>query len=151
MRHPGKGVNGIGLQRRYQMADSLTITSSQVKANIDVTVFNLAGTLDAAGEDTLCQQAREAFDDGAKFLLLDLQNLEYLSSAGLRAFHRVFKMCTPKEEIEQAREKNEPYKSPYFKLAGASPSVYSVLNLAGFLHSIPFYPTAEDAIKSFSI
>ena len=132
------------------MAATLSITSSQVQGQTDASVFHLSGTLDASGEDTLCDQARQVFEGGAKSLLLDLQNLEYLSSAGLRAFHTIFKMCTPKEEIIQAREKNEPYKSPYFKLAGASPGVYSVLNLAGFLHNIAFYPTMEDALKSYS-
>ena len=100
-------------------------------------------------EDDLCEHARQAFESGAQFLLLDMQGLSFISSAGLRALHNVFKMCTPEGEFEAARESGEPYKSPYFKLAGASPDVYYVLNLAGFLHNIPFYPTMEDALNSF--
>ncbi len=131
------------------MTDTLSITTSPAEGKANVTVFHLSGILDAAGEDSLCEQARQAFEGGAKFLLLDMQNLNHISSAGLRALHNIFKMCTPMEEIEAAREGGEPYKSPYFKLAGASPDVYYVLNLAGFLHNIPFYPTMEDALKSF--
>ena len=86
----------------------------------------------------------------SQYLLLDMSNLTHISSAGLRALHNIFRKCTPEEEIVQARKNDEPYKSPYFKLAGASPNVYSVLNLAGFLHNIPFYPTMEDALESFS-
>lgn len=131
------------------MTDPLSITSSQVKGNENVTVFHLGGTLDASSEEHLCEQASQAFKGGARFLLLDMQNLNHISSAGLRALHNIFKMCTPEGEFEAARESGEPYKSPYFKLAGASPEVYYVLNLAGFLHNIPFYPTMEDALKSF--
>lgn len=131
------------------MTDSLSITSSKVEGNDIVTVFHLKGTLDASSEDDLCERASEAFEGGAKFLLLDMRDLKHISSAGLRALHNIFKMCTPSEEIEAAREGDEPYKTPYFKLAGASPGVFYVLNLAGFLHSIPFYPTMEDALNSF--
>ena len=130
------------------MTEELSITSSQAEGKSNVTVFHLSGTLDAAGEDDLCEQARQAFDSGARFLLLDLQNLNFISSAGLRALHNIFKMCTPEEEFEAARGSGEPYKSPYFKLAAASPEVYYVLNMAGFLHNIPFYPTMEDALNS---
>ena len=131
------------------MTDTLSISTSPAEGKANVTVFYLSGVLDAAGEDTLCEHARQAFEGGAHFLLLDMQNLNHISSAGLRALHNIFKMCTPMEEIKAAREAGEPYKSPYFKLAGASPEVYYVLNLAGFLHNIPFYPTMEDALKSF--
>ena len=132
------------------MTDILSITSSQAEGSVDVTIFHLTGSLDATGEEALCKQARQALDDGAKSLLLDLQNLKFISSAGLRALHIIFKMCTPKEEIEAARENHEPYKTPYFKLASASPEVYSVLNIAGFLHQIPFFPSMDDALKSFA-
>ena len=131
------------------MSDTFSITSSQAEGNEKVTVFHLDGTLDAASENALYEQACQAFDSGVRYLLLDLGNLTHISSAGLRALHNIFKKCTPDGEIIQARESGEPYKSPYFKLAAASPNVYSVLNLAGFLHNIPFYPTMEDALKSF--
>jgi ABC-type transporter Mla MlaB component len=140
----------VNLQRRYQMTEALLITSSQAEGKPNVTVFHLSGTLDAAGEDDLCEHARQAFESGAQFLLLDMQELSFISSAGLRALHNIFKMCTPEGEFEAARESGEPYKSPYFKLAGASSDVYYVLNLAGFLHNIPFYPTLEDALNSFA-
>ena len=131
------------------MTDSLSITSSPVEGNENVTVFHLSGTLDSSSEEQLCERASQAFEGGAKFLLLDMGDLQHISSAGLRALHNIFKKCTPEDEFEAARESGEPYKSPYFKLAGASPQVYYVLNLAGFLHNIPFYPTMDDALKSF--
>lgn len=131
------------------MTDALSITSSLAQKNPRVTVFHLTGTLDAASEDALCDQAQQAIDSGAISILLDMNNLDFISSAGLRALHNIFKMCTPVEEIEAARGVGEPYKSPYFKIAAAPPQVYSVLNLAGFLHNIPFYPTMEDALASY--
>lgn len=132
------------------MAEPLSITSSHVQGQVDVTVFHLNGTLDASSENQLCEHARQVFESGGRFLLLDFQNLTFISSAGLRALHNIFRMCTPMEEVETARAlADEPYKSPYFKLAAANPDVYYILNLAGFLHNIPFYPTVQDALASY--
>jgi anti-anti-sigma regulatory factor len=131
------------------VTDTLSITTSQAEDKANLTIFHLSGVLDAAGEGPLYEQARQTFEGGAQFLLLDMQNLNHISSAGLRALHNIFKLCTPEDEFEAARESGELYKSPYFKLAGVSPEVYYVLNLAGFLHNIPFYPTLEEALKSF--
>lgn len=133
------------------MTDIFSITSSQAEGNKEVTIFHLHGKLDAASEDELCKQACQVFESGGQYLLFDMRKLTHISSAGLRALHNIFKRCTPDGEIIKARENDIPYKTPYFKLAGASPNVYSVLNLAGFLHNIPFYPTMEDALESFEI
>jgi len=132
------------------MTDELSITSSLAKGNVAVTVFRLSGTLDAASEDALYDKACQAIDSGVHYLLLDMANLTHISIAGLRALHNIFKKCTPEEEFEAARESGEPYKSPYFKLAAAPSEVYYVLNLAGFLHNIPFFPSVDEALKSFS-
>jgi hypothetical protein len=74
-----------------------------------------------------------------------------ITSAGLRAFHTIYKLFTPHEEIEQwQNEKHgEPYKSKYFKVAGANSQIYYVLNLAGFLHNIPIYRDVQLALESF--
>jgi ABC-type transporter Mla MlaB component len=132
------------------MTDALSITSSQTEGKANVTVFHLAGVLDASSEDELYEQACQAFDSGVNYLLLDMGNLTHISSAGLRALHNIFKKCTPEEEFEAARNSGKPYKSPYFKLAAAPSGVYYVLNLAGFLHNIPFYPSIEEALESFA-
>lgn len=132
------------------MSDELSITSSPAEGKANVTVFHLSGVLDAANEDALYDQACQAYDSGVKYLLLDMSGLTHISSAGLRALHNIFKKCTPEKEFEDARGSGEPYKSPYFKLAAAPSKVYYVLNLAGFLHNIPFYPTIEEALESFS-
>ena len=132
------------------MPDTLSITSTPAEGNAAVTVFHLEGRLDASGEEPLCEHARQAFKEGVKWLLLDFNGLTFISSAGLRALHNIFRMCTPDEEIISARKEGKPYKTPYFKIAAARPEVYSVLNIAGFFHYIPFYPTMEDALASFA-
>lgn len=129
------------------MTDALTITKDDGR----VVVLHLAGRLDGQSEGMLMNEARLAYDAGARFLLIDLTELEMLTSAGLRALHNIYKLFTPRQEIEtwEKEKHGEPYKSKYFKLAGANPKIFYVLNLAGFLHNIPIYPEMQLALDSF--
>lgn len=131
------------------MTEGLTISTHEIKGRVPVTVFHLRGALDVHTEPTLHEKARQACESGTCYLLVDLKDVEMITSAGLRCLHTLFKMLTPREEIEAAQSRREPYKSPYFKLAAASPHVYYTLNIAGFLHNIPIYSNLQDALDSF--
>ena len=129
----------------------LTITASQVQGDISVTILHLSGHLHGATEQDLLDHARQAYEDGARHLLLDLSDLEVLSSAGLRAIHSVFNLFTPQSDKEIIHAHHEePYKSPYMKLACPDPQINNVLNIAGFLQSIIIYNSLDEAIKSFA-
>lgn len=130
------------------MAELLKIT----KTEGPVHVLHLSGKLDAETQALLLDVAREEQAAGTRYLLIDLQGVNFIASAGLGALHNVYKLFTPQEEVEAWEEAKhgEPYKSAYVKLAGASPSVYYVLNIAGFLQNIPIYPDLDGALKSFA-
>jgi anti-anti-sigma regulatory factor len=129
----------------------LNITASQIQGEVPVTILHLSGHLHGSTESDLLDRARQAQEDGSKFLLLDLSEVEVLTSAGLRAIHNIFNMFTPQTDravIKQHGE--EPYKSPYFKLVCPNPNVYYVLNIAGFLQNILIYNNLEEAASSFA-
>ena len=128
----------------------LNITSSQIQGDVTVTILHLSGHLHGNTENQLLDRARQAYEDGSKYLLLDLSELEILTSAGLRAIHKIFNMFTPQSDVEIMRQHGEePYKSPYFKLVCPNPEIYYVLNIAGFLQNILIYNNMEDAVNSF--
>jgi anti-anti-sigma regulatory factor len=129
----------------------LNITASKIQGEIPVTILHLRGHLHGNTESELLDRARQAQEDGSKYLLLDLSEVEVLTSAGLRAIHNIFNLFTPQTDravIKQHGE--EPYKSPYFKLVCPNPDVYYVLNIAGFLQNILIYNNMEDAANSFA-
>jgi ABC-type transporter Mla MlaB component len=129
----------------------LTIDLTQVQGNVPVTVMRLSGHLHGNTEDQLLDAARQAQQDGSKYLLLDLSGVEVLTSAGLRAIHNIFNLLTPESDLEIIHQhREEPYKSPYFKLVCPNPNIYYVLNIAGFLQNIPIYNDKEEALRSFS-
>lgn len=129
------------------MTNTLTIT----KTEGPVIILHLAGKLDGQTHEILLTAAKAEHAAGVRYLCVDLRALEMISSAGLGALHNIYKLFTPKEDIdawEKARH-GEPYKSDYFKLAAAPANVYYVLNIAGFLSNIPIYPDLSSALTSF--
>ena len=130
------------------MTEKLKIT----KTDGQVLVLHLEGDLDGQTENLLMTEAQAVLDAGKKSLVIDLTNVNMVTSAGLRAFHNIYKMFTSPAEIQtwQAEHADEVYKSPSFKMAQPSPQVHYVLSIAGFLQNIYIYPTLEEALKSFS-
>src|SRR5262245_24473803 len=110
----------------------LTITTSKMQGDVSVTVLHLNGHLHGPTEQELLDHARQAREDGAAHLLLDLSEVEVLSSAGLRGIQQIFKLFTPPRDVETIRRhESEPYKSPYFKLVCPDPQIYYILNITG--------------------
>lgn len=116
------------------------ITSEQVQAGVEVTVFRVGGWLDAQSESQLLEQARTAHDGGSRYLLIDMSDLDTLTSAGMRSIQKVYQMYTPKDEH---------FKAAHLKLCNAPPQIYNVLGITGFLQNIPMYENREDALESF--
>jgi anti-anti-sigma factor len=122
------------------MNSDLNIASEERQADVPVTVFRLRGWLDAQSEEQLLQDARIAYDGGARYLLLDMSDLDTLTSAGMRAIQKVYQIFTPKED---------QFKIAHLKLCNAPPQIYNVLGITGFLHNIPMYASLDDALESF--
>ena len=122
------------------MEIALRITKEEVVQNVPVTVLHLRGWLDAQGEELLLAAARDVYDAGARFLLIDLAEVDALTSAGMRAMQKVYKLFTTVEER---------FKIVRVKLCNAPLEVYHVLGVTGFLQNIPNYETQQAALDSF--
>ncbi|HJS18543.1 MAG TPA: STAS domain-containing protein [Anaerolineales bacterium] len=129
----------------------LTIDLTQTEGDVPVTILRLSGHLHGETEGQLLERARQAYEEGSKYLLLDLSGVDVLTSAGLRAIHNIFNLLTPKSDVEIIHQhREEPYKSPYFKMVCPNPHIYYVLNIAGFLQNILIYNDMDQAIHSFA-
>jgi anti-anti-sigma factor len=122
------------------MNSDLKITTEELQADVPVTVFRLRGWLDAQSEEQLLEAARTAFDGGARYLLIDMSDLDTLTSAGMRALQKVYQIFTPKED---------QFKIAHLKLCNAPPQIYNVLGITGFLQNIPMYESQDTALQSF--
>lgn len=129
----------------------LEIKVSAIEGRLPVTVLHLNGHLHGDTEHLLTDHARQSLESGARYLLLDLSNVQVLTSAGLRAIQIIFNLYTPQEDKSIIREHGgEPYKSPYVKLVCPNPHIYYVLNIAGFLQNILIFNDMDEALNSFT-
>lgn len=122
------------------MDSDLRISTEQAQADVPVTVFRLRGWLDAQSEDQLLEAARTTYDGGARYLLIDMSDLDTLTSAGMRALQKVYQIFTPRDESARVA---------HLKLCNAPPQIYNVLGITGFLQNIPMYESTDTALQSF--
>ena len=122
------------------MGSDFSIRSEQSQEKPSLTIFHLKGWLDAQSEEQLLGDAREAYNNGARYLLLDLAEVDTLTSAGMRAIQKVYKMFTPDDEH---------FKIARLKMCNAPPQIYHVLGITGFLQNIPNYESTQSALDSF--
>jgi anti-anti-sigma factor len=124
------------------MDGTLHVTKEQLQqGDVHVTVLHLRGWLDAQGEEKLLAAARDAHNEGSRHLLLDLAEVETLTSAGMRAMQKVYKLYTPPGEY---------FKVAYVKICSAPPQVHHILGITGFLMTIPNYETLQAALDSYA-
>ena len=123
------------------MTVNLRIIKEQVQGKVHVTVLHLRGWLDMNSEELLVATARDAYEEGSRYLLIDLAEVITLTSAGIRSMQKVYKIFTPVEERS---------KMTRVKLCNAPPQINNVLGITGFLVTIQNYETMQTAIDSFT-
>ena len=122
------------------MNSDLKITSEEKQAAVPVTIFYIRGWLDGQSEEQFLEVARSTYESGARYILIDMTELDTITSAGIRAIQKLYQMYTPKEDR---------FKVAHLKLCNAPPQIYNVLGITGFLQNIPMYENTEDALESF--
>jgi hypothetical protein len=124
------------------------------QGTMPITVFHVKGEIDTNTYRELEAQAQEAFAQGTRNLLLDLTEVTYISSAGLRAFHFIFKLLasdSPGESGEAMSKglRDGTFKSPHLKLLKPSRMVQEVLRTTGFDMFLEIHQDLREAVASF--
>ena len=124
-------------------------------ARVALSVLHVSGKIDSLTYQAFQAKADELIDGGARYLLVDLANVEFISSAGLRALHNIFNRLRSlhqdvnDEELRKKMSTGE-YKSPFVKVANPSSQIREVFEVSGFDTYIEAYDELGKAIASFS-
>ncbi len=105
-----------------------------------VTVICLKGWLDAQTDIKFISAAQDVHKQGERNILVDLDDVDTLTSAGIRALQKVYVLFNPDKHTVHATR---------MRLCNAQPQVYHVLSLTGFLQSAPNYETRQAALDAF--
>jgi len=136
------------------MSSNLVIVVVDAEGEALVTVFHMQGKIDTNTYEQLQNKADEAYRNGTRNLLLDLSEVDYVSSAGLRAIHHIYTTLrdTAPDESDEAISKGiraGTYKSRHLKLLSPSRDVQVVLKAAGFDMYIEIFNKLKEAVASF--
>lgn len=130
----------------------MEVTVTIEEGRVPVTVFHLKG--DLIHEEPLQSRVTEAHDAGARHVLLDLQDVPYISSAGLRVLHYVYNLLN-RDQQEASEEEvrrgiaSGSYKSPHLKLLRPSKNAMKALSIAGYDMFLDIYDGQKEAVAAF--
>jgi anti-anti-sigma factor len=114
----------------------LEITITHTNGRLPVAVMHLKGVFDAAGEHIFDAQAQDLVTNGARNVLIDMTDVSFMSSIGIRAIHRLFYSLHPEGSKEFQRILDEgvrqgSFKAPHLKLLNPSRRVCDILTMMG--------------------
>ena len=100
----------------------------------DALVISLKGRLDAVTSPVFEKDLTDLMAGGERFLVLDLEDLDYISSAGLRSILLV---------VKRLKEKQGK-----LLLASLKSVVREVFEISGFSTIIPIFESVDSALSS---
>ncbi|NOH02513.1 MAG: STAS domain-containing protein [Chloroflexi bacterium] len=132
----------------------LEITTSIQNARVSVTIIRTKGEIDSSNYKIFQARAEETIAGGARYLLLDMKEVSYISSAGLRVIHTLFNKLRDlhKDATDDELRKETSagaYKSPYLKIVHLAEQAKEVFELSGFDVYIEAYSDPQRAVESF--
>jgi anti-anti-sigma factor len=110
----------------------MEITAKQLG---QTTVVSIVGSVDALTANQVTSFLSAQVGNGQRQLVADLSQVDFMSSAGLRAI-----LIALKESRQQGGD---------LRLAAAQPRVENILKIAGLTGVLQAFPTLEKAIVSF--
>jgi anti-anti-sigma factor len=132
----------------------MEITVSQEQGRVPVTVFHIQGDIDAQTYEQLEAQVRQAIQDGTHYLLLDMSQVRYVSSYGIRGLSDIFTLLRDAEHGEgdaaiSKGVREGSFKSHHLKLLNPTSQVMKVLTTSGMDMFLDIQKDHRQAIDSF--
>jgi hypothetical protein len=130
----------------------MDVTVSHAQGRVPVTIFHVAGAV--TNNQELEARAKVAYEGGARNILLDLTDVPYMATAGLRALHAIFTLLradTPEESdaTTKAGIAAGTFVSPHLKLLNPNAYVLEVLKVAGYDMFLEIHHDVNQAVASF--
>jgi anti-anti-sigma factor len=145
---------GKRIQSKPPGENRMEITVSDEQGRVPVKVFHIQGDIDAESFEQLETQAQQAIKDGSQYLVLDLAQVSYISSYGIRGISQIFSWLRANAEGEDSATlskglRDGTFKSHHLKLANPSRQVEKVLSTAGMDMFLEIHNDLKRAVDSF--
>ncbi|OHX64008.1 STAS domain-containing protein [Flammeovirga pacifica] len=107
----------------------MNITQEKIK---DYSVINVSGFIDASNSGALENTIKSLIEEGVDKVILNLEEVDYMSSSGLRVFLMGSKELQSKDGI--------------FRVCNANEVVMEILTISGFNMIVDIRETLENAL-----
>ena len=130
----------------------MVVVESKAMGTVPISILKLIGDLN--DEEPLTSQAKAIFESGTQHMLLDLKEVPFISSSGLRAIHSVYTLLSPisSPEEKSARRKGiaaGTYTSPHLKLLNPTKHGLKALQVSGYDMFLDIHTDQATALASF--
>ncbi len=134
----------------------MEIKVSVEQARVPVTIMQVRGNIDSATHEAFKTKADELIREGARHILVDLSQVPFVSSSGLRALHGILnelRRLQPDSKITETDLRLQiasgAYKSPHLKLLNLSRETRIAFELSGFAMFIETFTDLKTALASY--
>lgn len=129
----------------------MEITVTQEQGRVPIAVLHISGDITGHNYQQFEDRAKEQIEAGVQYLLLDLADVRYISSAGIRVLHYLLSLLPEYRTRPGApsQEGSGPQKTPNLKLYKPSKRTLQALQLVGFDDFFEIYDDYDEAIASF--
>jgi anti-anti-sigma regulatory factor len=126
---------------------------------VEVTVLQPHGPLDASNYQALIKKAQEVYQEGARYILVDMSAIPHMSSSGIVALHSIALIlkgeatAEPEDGWEAMRSIDRARESglqTHLKLLSPTPKVDRVLDMVGFKEFVAVFTDLDEAVESFT-
>jgi len=122
----------------YYFRDSKSNSSFMIintESEGSIVIVTLNGRLDTLHFPAVDKELTSLIDNEQKALVLDCQNMDYVSSSGLRVLLKALK------QMEAAKGR--------LTLCNLQPQISQIFKISGFDHLFEIYPGKQEAIASY--
>ncbi len=130
--------------------------NTQAQARVPVTILSIEGSVDGSTFQKLVDQAWSLYRAGTKALVLDITNVDRVSSAGLVAFYQIARLMRgePLQDLDgwstlHAIANDTGHADRHVKLLNPQPQVDQALERSGMKSQFEIYADLPSAVGSF--
>lgn len=130
----------------------MDIKVTQRQGRVPVTIFHISGEMTADTAGVFENEAARAIQGGTKNLLLDLADVPFIGSFGIRAINNVLVAIYEANGLQDADARKvlrTGGKAEYLKLLNPNPQVMRVLETSGFDMLLDIQHDLQGAVASY--
>ncbi len=133
----------------------MEIRVTHEQSRVLVTILHIAGTIDSSNYNELDQVVTRTIDSGSRYILMDLSNVRFMSSAALRSLQVMDRKLnaimdpTTDPRVRQRGLLDGAYRSPFVKLLNPSDQVLMTLKITGWDLLFDVFRDKRQAIGAF--